>query len=71
MILAKGDNIVFNGNLKEVMTELTLVMASAKETFKKEYNISEEEAMAMLAKCTQIAFMTNEKRKEYLDLLQD
>lgn len=63
-----ADNVTrIEGDPKQIMTELTLLLSSFKETLKKEYKMSEEDCNKVLAKSCEIAFMDNWSRKQMLD----
>lgn len=66
-----GNNVTrIEGEPKELMTELTVLLSSFKETLRKEYNLSNECCNNILLKAFEIASMTNRERKEYLDELE-
>lgn len=64
------DNIVaLNGTAKELTKEFTHCVLSFKETLMTEFQLSEEEIYRIIAKCGEIAFMSNEERQSYLNYL--
>ena len=66
------DNVTrIEGDPKQIMTELTLLLSSFKETLKKEYEMSEEDCNKVLAKSCKIAFMDNWERKQMLDDMEN
>lgn len=71
MITVTGNVTRIEGEPKQLITELTVLLSSFKETLRKEYNIDNENCNAILAKVCEIAFMTNRQRKEYLDKLEE
>lgn len=71
MILVTDNVTRIEGEPKKLMTELTVLLSSFKETLRKEYNMGNEECNMVLAKACEIAFMSNRERKEYLDMLEE
>ena len=70
-MLLVTDNVTrIEGDPKQLMTELTILLASFKETLRKEYEFDPEQCNIVLAKACEIAFMGNKERKEYLDELE-
>jgi hypothetical protein len=69
MIFVTNNITKIEGDAKQLMTELTVLLSSFKETLKKEFNLDNEQCNAILAKSCEIAFMTNEARKILLDEL--
>lgn len=69
MLLVTNNVTRIEGEPKKIMTELTVLLSSFKETLRKEYNMSNEDCNKVLAKSFEIALMTNRERKEYLDEL--
>ena len=71
MITIIGNVTKIEGEPKELMTELTVLLSSFKETLRREYNMNNEQCNMVLAKACEIAFMSNRERKEYLDELEN
>ena len=66
------DNVTkIEGDPKQIMTELTILLSSFKVTLKKEFNLSEEDSNRILAKAYDIAFMDGPTRKRFLDELEN
>jgi hypothetical protein len=64
------DNVVMlKGTPKELTKEFTHCILSFKETMMNEFQLKEEEIYKIIAKCGEIAFMSNEERQEYLNAL--
>ena len=64
------DNVVMlKGTPKELTKEFTQCILSFKETMMTEFQLKEEEIYKIIAKCGEIAFMSNEERQEYLNAL--
>ena len=71
MLLVTNNVTRVEGEPKQLMTELTVLLSSFKETLRKEYNMDNEQCNTVLAKACEIAFMSNRERKEYLDELEE
>lgn len=70
-MLLVTDNVTrIEGDPKQLVTELTILLSSFKATLKKEYQMSEEDCNSVLAESCKIAFMDNYSRKQYLDELE-
>lgn len=67
MLEVNGSLAKIEGTAKEITFELTHLLLSFKSTLMKEFEISEEDAMQIIAKCGEIAFMSNEERAKVLD----
>lgn len=71
MLLVTNNVTRVEGEPKQLMTELTVLLSSFKETLRKEYDMNNEQCNAVIAKACEIAFMSNRERKEYLDELEE
>lgn len=60
---------MLKGTPKELTKEFTHCILSFKETMMNEFQLKEEEIYKIIAKCGEIAFMSNEERQEYLNAL--
>lgn len=69
MITIEGNTAHYNGTVKELVLEFTHLILGFKQTMMKEFGLSEEEIYKIIAKCGEIAFMSNEERQEYLNSL--
>jgi hypothetical protein len=69
MITIEGSTAQYNGTIKELVLEFTHLILGFKQTMMKEFDLSEEEIYKIIAKCGEIAFMSNEERQEYLNSL--
>lgn len=67
MITCQGSAATFSGTPRELSMELTYIIGGLKESFIKEYNLSEENATGAIAECIKLGLMNNWERKEYLD----
>lgn len=70
MILVTDNVTRIEGDAKQLMTELTVLLSSFKETLRREFEMDNDQCNAVLAKACEIAFMSNRERKEYLDELE-
>lgn len=70
MIKANHNITEFEGSPKELTFELTMILAGAKETFIKEFDISEEDSVTALKQCFDLAVMNNFQRKIFLDKIE-
>lgn len=70
MIVVTENVTRIEGDAKQLMTELTILLSSFKETLRREFNMDNEQCNRVLAKACEIAFMNNKERKEYLDELE-
>ena len=59
----------FEGTAKGLTFELTHLLLGFKQNLIKEFGVTEEEALNVIHKCGEIAFMSNEEREEYLSNL--
>lgn len=72
MIIIQKNISQFEGTAKELTFEFTHLLLGFKTTMMKEFHLTEEEILKIIAKCGEIAFMTVEERQEYLEtLLED
>lgn len=70
MILVTNNVTKIEGDAKQLMTELTVLLSSFKETLRREFDMNNEQCNKVLAKACEVAFMSNKERKEYLDELE-
>lgn len=70
MILVTNNVTRIEGDAKQLMTELTVLLSSFKETLRREFDMNNEQCNKVLAKACEVAFMSNKERKEYLDELE-
>lgn len=70
MILVTNNVTKIEGDAKQLMTELTVLLSSFKETLRREFDMDNEQCNKVLAKACEVAFMSNKERKEYLDELE-
>lgn len=71
MIIVTDNVTRIEGDPKQVMIELTMLLASFKETLRKEYNMTDEQGNMILSKAYEIAMMDNYSRKIMLDELEN
>lgn len=69
MITVNKNIAQFEGTAKELTFELTHLLLGFKQNLIKEFGVTEEEALNIIYKCGEIAFMSNEEREEYLSNL--
>lgn len=67
MITVDGSLAKFEGTAKELSFEFTHCVLGFKYNIMKEFGLSDEESNEVIAKCCEIAVMTNEDRKKFLD----
>lgn len=61
----------FEGTAKELTLEFTHLILGFKYNMMKEFDLTEEQAYTLISKCGEIAFMSNEERREYLNRLME
>lgn len=71
MIIVTDNVTRIEGDPKQLMTELTILLSSFKATLKKEFEMTEEQVNSVLAESCRIAFMDNMSRKKMLDELEN
>lgn len=71
MIIVTDNVTRIEGDPKQLMIEVTMLLSSIKETLRKEYKMSNEDCNKVLAKMCEVAFMDNLTRKQYLDELEN
>ena len=70
MITVNKNIAQFEGTAKELTFELTHLLWGFKQNLIKEFGVTEEEALNIISKCGEIAFMSNEEREEFLNALK-
>lgn len=70
MITVNKNIAQFEGTAKELTFELTHLLLGFKQNLIKEFGVTEEEALNIISKCGEIAFMSNKEREEYLKELE-
>lgn len=60
----------FEGTAKELTFELTHLLLGFKQNLIKEFGVTEKEALNVIHKCGEIAFMSNEEREKFLNELE-
>ena len=70
MIHIEKDVAEFNGTAKELTYEFTHLILSYKYNIMKEFGVSDIESNEIIARCCEIAVMTNEDRQEFLDTMK-
>lgn len=71
MITVNKNIAQFEGTAKELTFELTHLLLGFKQNLVKEFGITENEALNIISKCGEIAFMSNKEREEYLQELEE
>lgn len=67
MIKVNGAVTNISGTAKEITVEVTHLLLSFKSMLIEEWDLTEEEAFQIIAKCGEIAFMSTEERLEYIE----
>lgn len=70
MLWVAGSVTKVEGDAKQLMTELTILLSAFKEALRREFEMDNDQCNRVLAKACEIAFMSNRERKEYLDELE-
>ena len=71
MIEIKDSIAKVEGSPKLICIELTHLLVHLLQTFEKDYNISQEEAVSIINECAKIAYMDDEARANYLTELME
>ena len=71
MITANKSVVHFEGTAKDLTFEFTHIILGFKENMIKEFGLTEDEIHNVIKICGEIAFMSNEERQEYIDILMD
>lgn len=59
------------GSPKLLCIELTHLLVHLLQTFEKDYNLSQEEAVSIINECAKIAYMDDKARADYLSKLME
>lgn len=59
------------GSPKLICIELTHLLVHLLQTFEKEYNLPQEEAVGIINECARIAYMDDTARADYLSKLME
>lgn len=71
-MITVADNVTrVEGDPKQLITEMTILLSAVKATLIKEYAMKDDDVNNILIKACDIAFMNNYQRKKLLDKLEN
>ena len=71
MIKCEGKVAQYEGEPKDICKELTLLIMGFVDTLEKEFDLSREQSVYIVAECANIAVMDPEQRAEYMEKYDD
>jgi len=66
MIEASNNIVKIEGTSKTICTEFTHIVVHIIQTFEKEFELDQQQAICVINECCKIAYMDDESRSEYL-----
>lgn len=71
MIEVNNNMAKIEGSAKDICIEFTHLVVHLIRTLEKDFELSQEEAINVINECSKIAYMSDEDRAKYLDMLND